>query len=128
VGVELAEFVCERGREVCVLEEGDTLAVEMALPRRWRALHGLREHGVTLLTGVRVDEITDRGVVYTTKDGARSSLPIDTVILASGAGENRQLADALQGLGPEVHLLGDCRGVGYIEGAIMDAARVARAI
>jgi 2,4-dienoyl-CoA reductase (NADPH2) len=128
VGVELAEFLCERGREVCVLEEGNTLAVEMALPRRWRALHGLREHGVALLTGVRVEEITDEGVVYTAKDGARSSVPIDTVILASGAGENRRLADALEGLGPEVHLLGDCCGVDYIEGAMMDAARIARSI
>ncbi len=73
VGVELAEFLCERGREVCILEEGKTLAVEMALPRRWRALHGLREHGVALLTGVRVEEITDEGVVYTAEDGARST-------------------------------------------------------
>ena len=31
-------------------------------------------------------------------------------------------------IGVEVHLLGDCSGVGYIVGAIMDAARVARAI
>jgi 2,4-dienoyl-CoA reductase (NADPH2) len=128
VGVELAEFLCERGREVCVIEEGETLATEMALPRRWRALHGLRQHGVALLTGVRVEEITDDGVVHTAADGARSTAPADTVILATGAGENRGLAEALQERGVEVHLLGDCGGVGYIEGAIMDAARVARAI
>jgi 2,4-dienoyl-CoA reductase (NADPH2) len=128
VGVELAEFLCERKRGVCVLEESDTLAVEMALPRRWRALHGLRQHGVSLLTGVRVEEITDEGVVYTAKDGARSSAAAETVILASGAGENRTLGDGLEGLGAEVHLLGDCSGVGYIEGAMMDAARTARTI
>jgi 2,4-dienoyl-CoA reductase (NADPH2) len=128
VGVELAEFLCERDREVCILEEGRTLAVEMALPRRWRALHGLRAHGVALLTEVRVQEITDRQVVYSAKDGARSSVPIDTVILATGVGENRRLAESLEATGAEIHLLGDCRGVGYIEGAIMDAARVARAI
>jgi 2,4-dienoyl-CoA reductase (NADPH2) len=128
VGVELAEFLCERGREVCVLEEGETLAMEMALPRRWRALHGLRQRGVALVTAVHVEEITDDHVVYTAADGARSTAPAETVILATGAGENRGLAEALQELGLEVHLLGDCSGVGYIEGAIMDAARVARAI
>jgi hypothetical protein len=37
-------------------------------------------------------------------------------------------AKALEGLGAEVHLPGDCRGVDYIEGAMMDAARIARAI
>jgi 2,4-dienoyl-CoA reductase (NADPH2) len=128
VGVELAEFLCERGREVCILEEGKTLAVEMALPRRWRALHGLREHGVALLTAVHVEEISDEGVVYTTGDGARSTVLADTVILAASPGKNLALAEALEGLGVEVHLLGDCQGVGYIEGAIMEAARIARAI
>ena len=128
VGVELAEFLCERGREVCVLEEGNTLGVEMALPRRWRALHGLREHGVALLTGVRVEEVTDEGVVYSAGDGARSTALADTVILATSPGENRGLAQALEGLGVEIHLLGDSQGIGYIEGAMMDAARIARAI
>jgi len=128
VGVELAEFLCERGREVWVLEEGNTLAVEMALPRRWRALHGLRARGVALLTGVSVEEITDAGVVYTAEDGATSIARVDTVILAAGAAENRGLARALEGLGAQVHLLGDCRDVGYIEGAMMDAACIARAI
>ena len=128
VGVELAEFLCERGREVCVLEEGKTLAVEMALPRRWRALHGLREHGVALLTAVHVEEISDEGVVYTAGDGARSTVLADTVIIAASPGKNLGLAEALEGLGVEVHLLGDCQGVGYIEGAIMEAARIARAI
>ena len=128
VGVELAEFLCERGREVCVLEEGNTLGVEMALPRRWRALHELRQHGVALLTGVSVEEITDEGVVYSAGDGARSTTLADTVILATRPGENLDLAEALEELGLEIHRLGDCQGIGYIEGAMMDAARIARAI
>jgi 2,4-dienoyl-CoA reductase (NADPH2) len=128
VGVELAEFLCERGREVCVLEEGKTLAVEMALPRRWRALHGLRQHGVALRTGVRVEEITDEGVVYTARDGVRSTALVDTVLVATSPGKNLGLAEALEALGVEIHRLGDCQGIGYIEGAIMDAARIAREI
>jgi 2,4-dienoyl-CoA reductase (NADPH2) len=100
----------------------------MALPRRWRALHGLREHGAALRKGVRVEEITDEGVVYTAGDGGRSTALADTVILAASPGENLGLAEALEGLGVEIHLLGDCHGVGYIEGAIMEAARIARAI
>jgi NADPH-dependent 2,4-dienoyl-CoA reductase/sulfur reductase-like enzyme len=127
VGIELAEFLSERGREVTVLEESSTLGTSMALPRRWRALYTLREHGVTLLTDVRVDAITDAGVLYT-KDGAQQTAPADSVILAAGVQENRSLADSLDGLGAEVQLLGDCKGVGYIEGAIMDGARAALAI
>jgi 2,4-dienoyl-CoA reductase (NADPH2) len=127
VGIELAEFLNERGREVTVLEEGSTLGKEMALPRRWRALYTLREHGVALLTDVQIEAITDAGVVYA-KNGARQTAPADSVILAAGTQDNRSLAESLSSLGTEVHLLGDCKGVGYIEGAIMDGARVARAI
>lgn len=127
VGLELAEFLSERGREVTVLEEGRTLGTEMALPRRWRALDTLRQHGVQLITAAQVDAITDAAVLYT-KDGAQQSAAADSVILAAGVQENRALADSLAGLGAEVHLLGDCKGVGYIEGAIRDGARIARAI
>jgi NADH dehydrogenase FAD-containing subunit len=99
----------------------------MALPRRWRALYTLREHGVRLLTAASVEEITDAGVVYR-QHGERQIAAADHVIIATGVVENRSLADALAGSGAEVYLLGDCKGVGYIEGAIMDAAQIARAI
>jgi 2,4-dienoyl-CoA reductase-like NADH-dependent reductase (Old Yellow Enzyme family) len=127
VGVELAEFLSERGREVTVIEESQTLATEMALPRRWRALHTLRAHGVRLLTAAAVEEITDAGVMYR-QHGERQIAAADHVIIATGVVENRSLADAFAGGGPDVHLLGDCKGVGYIEGAILDAAQIARAI
>ncbi len=128
VGIELAEFLSERDREVSVLAEKPTLATEMALPRRWRVLHGLREHGVTLLTDVSLVEINDQGVVYTGADGERATVEVDSVILAAGATENTALAESLAGLAPEVHTIGDCSGVGYIEGAILDGARIGREI
>lgn len=128
VGVELAEFLSERGRQVSVLEETSTLAAAMALPRRWRALYDLRERGVQLFTGATVVEIHDDRVVYTRQSGDRKTVMADSVIIAVGVHENRGLADALVGLGAEIHLLGDCNGVGYIEGALRDATRIARAI
>jgi 2,4-dienoyl-CoA reductase (NADPH2) len=128
VGIELAGFLAERGRAVSVLEETGTLAAEMAIPRRWRALHGLRQRGVALLTEARVEAIVEQGVVYVSKQGERRTVAADTVILATGAGESRGLADALAGLGVEVQRLGDCCGPGYVEGALADAARIARAL
>jgi 2,4-dienoyl-CoA reductase-like NADH-dependent reductase (Old Yellow Enzyme family) len=127
VGLELAEFLVERDREVTVVEEGPAFAREMSIPRRWRALHILRAHHVTLLADSRVDAITDAGVVYT-HNGGQQTAPADSVILASGVQDNRGLAEALAGTGAEVHLVGDCKGVGYIEGALLDANRIARQI
>jgi len=128
VGVELAEFLVERGREVAVLEESKSFAAEMAPPRRWRVLHDLREQGVRLLAGVRVEAIEDRGVVFAGGDGESRVLETDSVILATGVRENTELVEAIASLGLEVHALGDCSGVGYIQGAMLDAASVARAI
>jgi 2,4-dienoyl-CoA reductase (NADPH2) len=127
VGIELAEFLSARGRDVTVLEERQTLAAEMALPRRWRALHTLRGRGVRLLTGVRIDAIVGEEIRYSST-GKQETVAADHVIIASGACEDRSLADALSGLGVETHLIGDCRSLAYIEGALIDAARVAQRI
>lgn len=128
VGVELAEFLSEREREVTVLEEGATLAPEMALPRRWRSLFEARAHGVLFLTGARALAIDDAGVLYLDASGQRKTAPADHVILAVGAREDRSLGEALRGLAVEVQLLGDCDGVGYVQGAMLSAARVAGSV
>jgi 2,4-dienoyl-CoA reductase (NADPH2) len=128
VGIELAEFLCERGRSVTVLEESATLGAEMALPRRWRALFELRAHGATLVTRARVEAIEEGGVAFVDATGRRSVAPADHVILALGAREDRSLAAALQGVAPQVIPLGDCDGVGYVEGAMRAAARVAQGL
>lgn len=119
VGVELAEFLAERGRSVTVIEPGDALGVEMAHPRRWRALHEAREHGVRFITGATVDEITDDTVVISVGETSES-LAADHVVVATGVNPDHSLADAVAAALPaiEVHTIGDADSIGYIEGAI----------
>jgi 2,4-dienoyl-CoA reductase-like NADH-dependent reductase (Old Yellow Enzyme family)/NADPH-dependent 2,4-dienoyl-CoA reductase/sulfur reductase-like enzyme len=127
VGIELAEFLGERGREVSVFEASGTFAVQMAPPRRWRALHRLRELGVALHRNARVDAVDDAGVRFVDGDERRTAAA-DSVILAAGTRTDRRLADAIAGLVAEVHAIGDCEAIGYIAGAIEAGARVARTI
>jgi len=126
VGIELAEFLHGRGRDVSVLEASGNFAAQMAPPRRWRALHQLREHGVELLSGVEIRSIEDEGVRFVDAQGVPRTCAADSVILAEGAGPNRELLRSLAALAPEVYAIGDCDGVGYIPGAILDAALLAR--
>jgi pyruvate/2-oxoglutarate dehydrogenase complex dihydrolipoamide dehydrogenase (E3) component len=128
VGVELAEFLCERGRRVTVVEESGCLAAEMAPPRRWRALYTLREHGVDLIENARVICIEESAVEIAEAEAEPRLIAADSVVIATGVKENRSLAKALAGVAEEIHELGDCGGVGYIKGAMLDAARVARQI
>jgi NADPH-dependent 2,4-dienoyl-CoA reductase/sulfur reductase-like enzyme len=125
VGVELAEFLAERGRRVTVLEEGDKLAVEMAHPRRARALHEARSHGVEFVTGVALRSIGRDSVEYALADEVRS-VKASQVIIASGVEPDHALADQLSTEGFDVRLVGDAERVGYIEGAIRSGYVTAR--
>jgi pyruvate/2-oxoglutarate dehydrogenase complex dihydrolipoamide dehydrogenase (E3) component len=126
VGLELAEFLVERGRQVTVLEEGLAFAPQMAIPRRWRTLHVLREHGAELRLGVRLVRFTEQGVEFETREGEKRALAADHVLLATGIVPDTRLADALRAAGLPVHTAGDAAEVGYLEGAIWSGARLGR--
>ena len=128
VGVEVAGFLREREREVTVIEAGATLAPEMAMPRRWRILFELREHGVSLRCDTRVSAIVPEGVEVVDAKGATGMIAADSVILATAAEPNRELSEALEREGCEVHTIGDASAIGTIDAAMRDAARTARAL
>jgi NADPH-dependent 2,4-dienoyl-CoA reductase/sulfur reductase-like enzyme len=126
VGVELAEFLAERGRQVTVIEEGEKFGVELSVVRRWRVLDDLRELGVVMINKARVGRIDKTSLQLVMEDGD-VDIDADTVILASGAQRNLSLVDELTEK-VETHVVGDCGGVGYIEGAMHSGNRVGRSI
>jgi 2,4-dienoyl-CoA reductase (NADPH2) len=128
VGLELAEFLVERGRRVSVLEEGPDFAPQMAIPRRWRTLHILRAHGAELLAGVRIQGFRAGGVEIRSAQGEERLVPADHVLLATGVVPDRRLADAVAPLGVETHRVGDAERVGYLEGAIASGFQTGRAL
>ena len=95
------------------------------LVRRMRLLEELRHLGVTLLHSARDISIDERQVSYTNYRGQRRALDADHVVVAKGATGNTQLADSLRERGLVTHTIGDCNGVGYIEGAMESAAELA---
>ncbi|HEV2369717.1 MAG TPA: FAD-dependent oxidoreductase [Acidimicrobiales bacterium] len=127
VGVELAEFLAERGREVTVLEASGYLAPEMAFPRRTRAVHELARLGVRTEREATVLKIGADAVTFLQAD-QEASVPADHVIYAGGVEPDTSLAESLSDAGYQVHTAGDCAEVGYIQGAIHSAAAVAERI
>jgi 2,4-dienoyl-CoA reductase (NADPH2) len=132
VGIELAEFLAERNRKVTVLEEEAIFALQMAHPRRWRVLHDVRKAGVDLVPRARVDRITERAVDFSVSIGDEKvetrSIKADSVIVTLGLEPNPDLAARMDGSDARVISIGDCTGVGYIEGAIGEGFRAALAI
>ena len=126
VGLELAEFMAERGRTVTVLEEGAQLGLPMAIPRRWTAVRRAGDHGVALLRNTVVEAITTDDVRYRTEDGSAATVPADLVVVASNVESGAPLEAALAARGIEVRTVGDAGEIGYIQGAIHSAWRVGR--
>lgn len=122
VGLELAEFLMERGRKVHVVDEAPRMGKGLMLVRRMRLLAELAEHGVGLHAGVSDIAITSDSVTFTDAQGQQRSVRAGNVIVARGAHGDTTLADALEAAGMKVHVYGDATGVSYIEGAMRGAA------
>ncbi|TVR25837.1 MAG: FAD-dependent oxidoreductase [Ilumatobacter sp.] len=127
VGLELAEFLAERGRAVTVLEPGPALGLQMAMPRRWSAVRRATDHGVALVRNAEVVEITATEVRYRVGDDELRVAATD-VVVAGEVSAGHPLADELRAAGHTVEVVGDAGEVGYIDGAVHSAWRVARAI
>jgi pyruvate/2-oxoglutarate dehydrogenase complex dihydrolipoamide dehydrogenase (E3) component len=128
VGLELAEFLAERGRKVNVIEAAPRLGKGLQLVRRMRILVELAEHGVGLHGGARDIAISKADVRFTDSKGEARSVEGDTVIVAMGAEGDQSLAELLKAADFTVHTIGDANGVGYINEAIRGAAEAVRAI
>ncbi|WP_186628506.1 FAD-dependent oxidoreductase [Rhodococcus sp. BP22] len=127
VGLELAEFLAERGRNVTLLEEGQQLGVPMAMPRRWTAVRHAKEHGVVIHRNATVQRITKDHVEFRVGDETLTA-PAAMVVVASGVSAQAPLAEALAGVVADVQVVGDAVSVDYIEGAIHTAWKVATAL
>lgn len=126
VGLELAEFLAQRGRAVTVVTASASAGEGLYVVRRLRLLDDLRHHGVTLVRRAGDIAIQPGGrVAYTNDRGQQRTLDADQVIVAAGARGDHTTAKAFCDAGLTVHTIGDCNGVGYIEGAMESAAELA---
>lgn len=125
VGLELAEFLAERGRTVTVIDSAARPGKGLYLVRRLRLLAELRHLGVTLISRASHITIGDREISYLNDRSQQRSFQTDHVIVAQGATADTGLAERLRGAGFTTHTIGDCEGVAYIEGAMASAAELA---
>jgi 2,4-dienoyl-CoA reductase-like NADH-dependent reductase (Old Yellow Enzyme family) len=127
VGLELAEYLLERGRKITVLEPGPAFGPELAIVRRARVLHTLKTHGAELHKSVSDIDIGPAAVSFTL-DGEPQTKACKQVIIAMGAQPDNSLLEQLSNSGAQIHQIGDCREVGYIDGAILDARKLVQKI
>jgi 2,4-dienoyl-CoA reductase (NADPH2) len=127
-GCEVAEFLVKRGRTVTLLEGSGKLGDGMIERNRGRLLKWLEKKGTTMMMGVHVEEITDRGVKISNQGREKRTIEADTVVVATPPVANTQLFESLKGRAPEIYLIGDSKEPRLILEAIADGARIGHAI
>lgn len=128
VGLELAEFLHERGRKVTVVDDVAQFGRGLSPTRRSVILEHMPDDGIGLHEGASGIAIGAKSVTFASADGAPVEVSADTVIIAKGAEANTGLYDELMAAGLDAHMVGDCQAVGYILGAVRTAADVAARI
>lgn len=90
--------------------------------------HVLPKSGIIVFTSMRIDEITDEGVVATDKAWRNVRFEADTVVIAMGYAVDTTLYEALKGEVLELYRIGDCVKPRRIADAVREAAYIARQI
>jgi 2,4-dienoyl-CoA reductase (NADPH2) len=128
-GCELAEFLVKRKKKVTVVERTETVGEGVIDFRLGLLLDWFQKKGVTMITGVKSMEITDKGVVIITRNGKKQILEADSIVPTAPLEPSSGLFKSLKGKEvPEVYAVGDCKEPGLIVDAIADGWKIANKI
>lgn len=129
VGMEVADFLAERGKKVYLVTKNKLGEDGIPLERNiYRALRDrLIEHGVHLFPDSPVHEIRENGV-HIEYNRELVFLKADTVVLAVGAKSENKLAEELKSTDFKIYMIGDCVAPRDAREAIREGAEIGREI
>jgi 2,4-dienoyl-CoA reductase (NADPH2) len=126
--LQLAAFLVKRGRKVTVVDTAEKMGEGLVEFYKMRLFWWLEQKGVPLLSGVKYEEITDKGLTIVTKEGEKRILAADTIVPALAMAPDTEFVKTLQEAAPEIYQIGDCGNSALIIDAIGDGSRIGRAI
>jgi 2,4-dienoyl-CoA reductase-like NADH-dependent reductase (Old Yellow Enzyme family)/thioredoxin reductase len=126
VGVETAEYLAERGKEVVIIEMLAKIATDLGPIARNFQKRRLAEKGIRILTKAQAIEIKDKSVVIN-KEGSFTSVEVDSIVIAVGYQPNKEPWEYLPEIVP-TYIIGDCIEARDLMAAIHDGSLIARRI
>jgi 2,4-dienoyl-CoA reductase (NADPH2) len=127
-GCQLGEYLTKRGRKVTIVETGDEMGKWLVPERKTRLFYWFDKKGIERLDGVKLVEITKKGLTIVTKEGVTRLLEADNVMPVLPFSPNKELAEKLKGRVAEVYTIGDCDDPGVIPDATKAGWRVGNAV
>ena len=129
IGTEVAICLAEKEKHVTIVEMLDEIMHDCATTDRIAYRERLTKAGVDIVTGHRLTEIAEAGIVAVSPVGGRVLLKADTVVIAAGYQSLTALGKELRAEGHiPVHDIGDCIKPGKIMDAIHTAYKTALTI
>jgi 2,4-dienoyl-CoA reductase (NADPH2) len=124
LGVELAEFLSEKGSKVTIVEMLSDVGIGMPSQTRMPLLFSLEDYGVNILTLTKAEEITESGVVVSQR-GEKTLIEADTIALAVGYKGRQKFSESFKVSAPEVYSIGNSIKPGNILDAVNHGFEVA---
>ena len=122
-GCETALHILEQDKEVTVIDmagESEIMKDAALVSRIW--IQELLGHkNAEIRTGLKLEEITDEGVLVSDRVSGRYEIPADTVVLSLGMKSREEEASMFEGLAPDVYMIGDCKRPGNLMAAVHQA-------
>jgi 2,4-dienoyl-CoA reductase-like NADH-dependent reductase (Old Yellow Enzyme family)/thioredoxin reductase len=127
VGLEVAEYLAEKGKKVMVIEILDELARGMPSIAKLPLLCRLEQLGVTVWEKAEIKEIRDKEVIVKYK-GSENRVSADTVVVAAGSEPDHQFCERMQETVSEIFMVGDSIKPRRILEAIAEGFEIGRKI
>jgi 2,4-dienoyl-CoA reductase (NADPH2) len=127
-GCEVAELLVKRGRQVTIVDTVDELGEGLVIERKNRMFWWFKQKNVPMIAGATYEEITDKGLVITTKDGQKLTLEADTIVPTQPVLENTGLLRELEGKVAKVYAIGDCKDPRLIPDAVAAGWKIGNSI
>jgi 2,4-dienoyl-CoA reductase-like NADH-dependent reductase (Old Yellow Enzyme family)/thioredoxin reductase len=109
-GSETALRLAQQGKEVTVIDVLPLKEIDTESP--FVSVISLRdmmdELNIDIKTEVSLDAISEAGAVILDKEGGRTEIPCDTVVLSLGVKPLTKVIEELDDLAPEIYRAGDC--------------------
>ncbi|NQT71474.1 MAG: FAD-dependent oxidoreductase [Chloroflexi bacterium] len=123
IGLQIADYLSEKGKNVYLVERGRKFATKMAQADRNYLRDRLKKKGAKTYRNVEKIEILPTDDVWMVSDNGKEQLSgIETIVFAGERRPNRFLAELAEKKGLETHIIGDALGVASEgQGTIMAA-------
>jgi thioredoxin reductase len=105
------------------------VAIDISPVRKPLLMQRLGKSGVEILTSVRVEEITERGITGMNEGGQKKNVGnYDTIVLALGSKPVNEIAEQIEGKVSKIYVIGDALDPRKAIDAIAEGAQVGREI